>query len=102
MAEHRTDRVGVIVPPLVRRMLEGTDLFQNPAADTDPDAQELRRAVLATSERQPVYLSRNAAGHLADYCDVALLAATDDGTSAERAAYRRTIGRLIEQGIEPL
>lgn len=83
-------------------MLSGSELFGDPERETDPAALELRAVILATPDRNPVTLSRHAAGHLADYCDVALFAAMDDGTSAERAAYRRTLGRLAERGVHPI
>lgn len=96
------DRIRIRVSPLVRQMLGGSQLFQDPAEEPNRDAQELRRAVLATAPRKEVILSRAAAGHLADYVDIALIAACDDGSSSERAAYRRTLEALGEQGITAL
>ena len=97
--------IEVRVSPIVRSMLAGTELFSDPDRETDAAALELRAAVLASGPRQVLRLSPMAAGHLADYVDVALLAAMDDGdlgVAAERAAYRRTLGVLIEQGVSPV
>lgn len=94
--------IGVRLSPLVRRVLSGSELFEHPERETHNAALELRAAVIYSKPTALVELSPAAAEILADYVDVALYAATDDGTSAERAAYRRTLGQLAEQGVWPV
>lgn len=98
--------IQVRVPPLVRLHLESGSLWSfcggNRAESNHGYGQagvDMYEAVTAAGPRTPVSMSVPAAEILAELVAVQLMCATDDGTASERAACKRTLNALSDQGV---